>query len=73
MNRQTTNEQIKFRLIKTPCCWQLLCWVNPRFPNYCPECGKMIYPQVKNSVIEEDDSAWLKIHVRSVKEIVKAS
>jgi hypothetical protein len=23
-----------FRLIQMPCCGQLLCWVNPRLPNY---------------------------------------
>jgi len=23
-----------FRLILMPCCGQMLCWVNPRLPNY---------------------------------------
>jgi hypothetical protein len=23
-----------FRLIQMPCCGQLLCWVNPRLPNF---------------------------------------
>lgn len=25
-----------FRLIEMPCCAQVLCWVNPRLPNHCP-------------------------------------
>jgi hypothetical protein len=25
------------RLISMPCCGQMLCWVNPRLPNYCPK------------------------------------
>src|SRR5262245_26836305 len=28
---------VHFRLIQMPCCGQMLCWVNPRLPNYCPE------------------------------------
>jgi len=34
-----SNEIIHFRLFQMPCCGQLLCWVNPRLPNFCPECG----------------------------------
>ena len=30
---------VHFRLFQMPCCGQLLCWVNPRLPNHCPECG----------------------------------
>jgi hypothetical protein len=26
-----------FRLIQAPCCGVLLCWANPRLPNYCQE------------------------------------
>jgi len=37
---QMQTEFIRFRIFKMPCCGQLLCWVNPRLPNYCPECGK---------------------------------
>jgi hypothetical protein len=36
-----------FRFISMPCCGQLLCWINPRLPNYCPECGKFIYATLK--------------------------
>lgn len=43
----TTNEQIKFKLIQMPCCGQLLCWVNPRLPNFCPECGKSVFLNLK--------------------------
>lgn len=35
-----SHQRVEFRLVHMPCCGQLLCWVNPRRPNYCPECGK---------------------------------
>jgi hypothetical protein len=34
----STKERAHFRLIQMSCCGQLLCWVNPRLPNHCPEC-----------------------------------
>jgi hypothetical protein len=46
-----------FRLIVTECCHSQLCWVNPRLPNYCPECGKHIYPSVKSWVTYDDRTA----------------
>jgi hypothetical protein len=52
-----------FRLIQMPCCGQLLCWVNPRLPNYCPECGEFIYsqlkPDIKGSILESHQDAWI--------------
>jgi len=39
-----------FRLIEMPCCAQVLCWVNPRLPNHCPECG-MLWVTRSNSVV----------------------
>jgi len=30
---------VKFTVIQMPCCGTLLCWVNPRRMNFCPECG----------------------------------
>jgi hypothetical protein len=57
-----TNDKVRFRLFETPCCHLLLCWVNPRLPNYCPECGKNIFIQVKSGAHTMTDSeAWLKI------------
>lgn len=44
---EKTTEYVKFRLFNMPCCGQLLCWVNPRLPNYCPECGKHVFTQLK--------------------------
>lgn len=41
------NERVFFRLIKMPCCGHLLCWVNPRLPTYCPECGKLMFTELK--------------------------
>jgi hypothetical protein len=57
-----TVERIIFRLIKMPCCGQLLCWVNPKFPNYCPECGNNIMLTVKQRVTFTDDKAELHTH-----------
>lgn len=60
----STNERIKFRLIRAPCCSTLLCWVNPRLPNYCPECGKSILARLRldgASILQTDENAWLKV------------
>lgn len=57
----TTTERVPFRLLRTPCCGSLLCWVNPRLPNYCPECGKGIYPEIKSCITVEDNNAFLKL------------
>lgn len=61
MNGEKTYERVVFRLLKTPCCGALLCWVNPRFPNYCPECGHHIYPDVRGCVLVHDDEAVLEV------------
>lgn len=58
MNR----ERIMFRLLQMPCCGIMLCWANPRLPNYCPECGKrtrMSNAHPTEAVIFQDDEAWL--------------
>lgn len=47
---QSINELVRFRLWQMPCCGQLLCWLNPRLPNYCPECGKQVYHDMKHLV-----------------------
>jgi hypothetical protein len=56
------NEKIKFRLFRMPCCDHLLCWVNPRLPSYCPECGKPVYMALCTGqyTLITDDDAWLK-------------
>lgn len=54
------NERIHFRLFMLDCCGHMLCWVNPRFPNYCPECGTYVYPGVKGQVTMSDDNAHIK-------------
>ena len=56
----TWSERIKFRLIVMPCCKHQLCWVNPRLPNYCPECGVNVMAQIRSCVIFVDDGAWLR-------------
>lgn len=60
----TTTERVPFRLLRTPCCETLLCWVNPRFPTYCPECGTNVYPQIRGCVMQNDDNALLKVNLK---------
>jgi hypothetical protein len=54
-----TYERITFRLIQMPCCGQLLCWVNPRICNYCPECGQYVFDRIKSCVLISDDTATI--------------
>jgi hypothetical protein len=57
-----TNEKIQFRLFVMPCCKYQLCWVNPRLPSHCPDCGKAVYIRLKQGNCTLMDSpAWLKI------------
>jgi predicted nucleic acid-binding Zn-ribbon protein len=58
---ETMYEKVVFRLIKTPCCGHLLCWINPRFPTYCPECGTNIFTTVKQHVMYKDEDAELHV------------
>lgn len=56
-----SKQKVPFRLIQTPCCGTLLCWVNPRLPNYCPECGERIYAKLKfGGILAEAVEAWLE-------------
>jgi DNA-directed RNA polymerase subunit RPC12/RpoP len=54
---------VKFRLIQMPCCGQMLCWVNPRLPNYCPECGERVLMKLRHTnpecILETHEDAWL--------------
>jgi hypothetical protein len=39
-----------------------LCWVNPRLPNYCQECGKYIFRDLKfGGTLLEAKNAWLEV------------
>jgi hypothetical protein len=63
-----TRELVPFRLIQTPCCGTMLCWVNPRLPNYCPECGKHIFRDLKfGGTLLEARNAWLEMEVEDGK------
>lgn len=55
-----TIERIHFRLLVTPCCTTQLCWVNPRLPTYCPECGARVYPEIRSEVRVSDENATIK-------------
>jgi hypothetical protein len=57
-----TTERVPFKLLVMPCCQHQLCWVNPRYPSYCPACGKMVYPDVRGCSLVVDDGATLTIN-----------
>lgn len=59
---ETNTERVKFKLFHMPCCGQLLCWVNPRLPNFCPECRESTVggQLLKECVLYSDDEAILK-------------
>jgi hypothetical protein len=55
-------ERVHFRVIQMPCCNHILCWVNPRLPTFCPECGSSVIRgiQVQRENIKlSDKTAWL--------------
>jgi hypothetical protein len=56
-------QRVHFRLMHMPCCGQMLCWVNPRLPNHCPECGVSVFRQLKfgdgHLILVNDEDAWL--------------
>lgn len=57
-----TTERVHFRLFVMECCNHALCWVNPRPPTYCPECGKFCFPAVRGWATITDDDARLRYH-----------
>lgn len=54
-------EQVKFRLYDMPCCGHSLCWVNPRPPTFCPECGRLVFDKLKGRELVIDDEAILRL------------
>lgn len=61
---ETLTEFVKFSMLSMPCCHTQLCHVNPRLPNYCPECGTRINMKFHpESIVFSDDSARL-LHKR---------
>lgn len=53
-------ELVPFRFLSCPHCRHQLCWVNPRLPNYCPECGALA--DWRERVHMRDDDAILMTH-----------
>jgi len=58
-------ESVGFRLLVMPCCDHQISWVNPRLPNFCPECGSPIYRRIKDAVYEGE--AVIKVDLSSPK------
>lgn len=44
----TTEEFINLKVLQMPCCGHLLYWINVRYPSYCPTCGELVYPEIKD-------------------------
>jgi hypothetical protein len=55
-------ERVPFRFISCPDCRHQICWINPRLPNHCPECGVYIAGRVREQVMMADDEAILMTH-----------
>jgi ribosomal protein S27AE len=55
-----TTERVHFKLLVMPCCSTLLCHVNPRLPNFCPECGTSVMAEIKSCIMTDDDNATLR-------------
>jgi hypothetical protein len=57
-----STEQIPFKLFKMPCCNQMLCWVQPRLPAYCPMCGQAVWAQLKSGDCTlRSGAGWLRL------------
>lgn len=66
----STNEKVPFKLFVMPCCGQQLCWVNPRYPNRCPECGEFVFLKLRTGAHTMMDSpAWLRIEDTAIKPV----
>jgi DNA-directed RNA polymerase subunit RPC12/RpoP len=62
MVKTGTTEKIRFRLFHMPCCSHLLCWINHRLPNFCPECGTSVLLKLrehKEATRISDDDSWI--------------
>lgn len=58
-----TSERVVFRMIQCPKCNHLLCWLNPRLPTYCNECGQMIIGALRtdpSKIVVADHGAHLR-------------
>lgn len=57
-------EIVHFKMFIMPCCSHNPCWLNPRLPNYCPECGAAVYSKLRfdpeKYVAVDDPEALLK-------------
>ncbi len=59
------NERIHFRIFICPLCSHQFCWVNPRLPSHCPECGGSIIGHLmadKARTVVDDPDARLRYH-----------
>lgn len=60
-------ERVKFKFMRLPCCGHGYCSVNPRLPNYCPECGEPVYAKLMSDpqcILITDDDAVLEINYK---------
>ncbi len=65
-----TTQRVPFRLLHMECCGTLICWVNPRFPNYCPECAARAYPMVRGYVTASDEHATLITRIEGLDRVI---
>jgi hypothetical protein len=67
------SERVPFRLLNPACCGALICWVNPRLPMFCPECGQRCYPEIRAHVLLSDDTAMLRVDEEIVLALAQAN
>lgn len=53
------HEKVPFRVIVMPCCMHTVCWVNPRLPSHCPECGTSVFARIREGIRLHDPEATL--------------
>lgn len=61
-------ERVPFKLFCMPCCGALICWVNSRYPSFCPECGKHVLHKLRTDYScthMQDDEAYLQTHAKT--------
>lgn len=61
------SERVPFRVVAMECCGTILCCVNPRFYNYCPECGTNVMGRIRSWITDSDMNARLTSNLKNVR------
>jgi hypothetical protein len=61
-------EGSQLRMLSMPCCGHALSWLGSRLPNFCPECGKLVFEQLRTG--GHTDKQWSVIITGTLNEKV---